>query len=97
MQEQQMQQQQEMQQAQMEQAQMQQEIDLKKHDDEIAVKREKIQADLEIAAMKEMNNNYRTESGLMDSDNNGIADVLDRDWETAISSSCFLRSISCCI
>ena len=77
MQEQQMQQQQQMQQAQMEQEQMKQEIDLKKHDDEIAVKREKIQADLEIAAMKEMNNNYRTESGLMDSDNNGIADELD--------------------
>ena len=27
--------------------------------------------------MKEINNNYRTESGLLDSDNNGIADELD--------------------
>ncbi|MHC4302721.1 MAG: hypothetical protein ACYS7Y_36140 [Planctomycetota bacterium] len=52
-------------------------VDLKKHDDKIAVDREKIQADLQIAAMKEVNNNYRTESGLMDSDNNGIADELD--------------------
>ncbi len=77
MQEQQMQQQQEMQQAQMQADQEAKEIDLKKHDDDIAVKREKIQADLEIAAMKELNNNYRTESGLMDSDSNGIADELD--------------------
>ena len=77
MQQQQMQQQQEMQQAQMQADQEAKEIDLRKHDDDIAVKREKIQADLQIAAMKEMNNNYRTESGLMDSDNNGIADELD--------------------
>ena len=77
MQEQQMQQQQEMQQAQMQADKEAQEIDIKKHDDDIAVKREKIQADLEIAAMREINNNYRTESGLMDSDNNGIADELD--------------------
>ncbi len=77
MQQQQMEQQQQMQQAQMQQAQQQQEIDLKKHDDDIAVKREKIKADLDIAAMKEVNNNYRTESGLMDSDSNGIADELD--------------------
>jgi len=77
MQEQQMQQQQEMQQAQMQADQEAREIELKKHDDDIAVKREKIQADLEIAAMREINNNYRTESGLMDSDNNGIADELD--------------------
>jgi len=77
MQEQQMQQQQEMQQAQMQADKEAQEIDIKKHDDKIAVDREKIQADLEIAAMREMNNNYRTESGLMDSDNNGIADELD--------------------
>ena len=77
MQEQQMKQQQEMQQAQMQADKEAQEIDIKKHDDDIAVKREKIQADLEIAAMREINNNYRTESGLMDSDNNGIADELD--------------------
>jgi hypothetical protein len=77
MQQQQMQQQQEMQQAQMQADKEAQEIDLKKHDDKIAVDREKIQADLEIAAMKEINNNYRTESGLLDSDNNGIADELD--------------------
>lgn len=77
MQEQQMQQQQEMQQAQMQADQEAREIDIKKHDDKIAVDREKIQADLEIAAMKEVNNNYRTESGLMDSDSNGIADELD--------------------
>lgn len=77
MQEQQMQQQQEMQQAQMQADQEAKEIDFKKHEDDIAVKREKIQADLEIAAMREMNNNYRTESGLLDSDSNGIADELD--------------------
>ena len=77
MQEQQMKQQQEMQQAQMQADKEAQEIDIKKHDDDIAVKREKIQAELEIAAMREMNNNYRTESGLMDSDSNGIADELD--------------------
>ena len=77
MQEQQMKQQQEMQQAQMQADKEAQEIDIKKHDDDIAVKREKIQADLEIAAMREINNNYRTESGLLDSDNNGIADELD--------------------
>ena len=77
MQQQQMQQQQEMQQAQMQADQEAKEIELKKHDDKIAVDREKIQASLQIAAMKEMNNNYRTESGLMDSDNNGIADELD--------------------
>jgi len=77
MQEQQMQQQQEMQQAQLKADQDAKQIDLKKHDDKIAIDREKIQADLEIAAMKEINNNYRTESGLIDSDNNGIADELD--------------------
>ena len=77
MQQQQMQQQQEMQQAQMQADQEAREIDLKKHDDKISVDREKIQADLTIAAMKEANNNYRTESGLIDSDNNGIADELD--------------------
>jgi hypothetical protein len=77
MQQQQMQQQQEMQQAQMQADQEARQVDLKKHDDKIAVDREKIQADLQIAAMKEVNNNYRTESGLMDSDNNGIADELD--------------------
>ena len=77
MQEQQMQQQQEMQQAQAQQAEAEREFELKKHDDEIAVKREKIQADMQIAAMREANNNYRTESGLLDSDGNGIADELD--------------------
>ena len=77
MQEQQMKQQQEMQQAQLQADKEAKEIDLKKHDDDIAVKREKIKADLEIAAMKEINNNYRTESGLLDSDRNGIADELD--------------------
>jgi hypothetical protein len=77
MQQQQMQQQQEMQQAQMQADREAKQIDLKKHDDKIAVDREKIQASLDIAAMKEVNNNYRTESGLMDSDSNGIADELD--------------------
>jgi len=77
MQQQQMEQQQQMQQAQLQADQEAKQIDLKKHDHKIAVDREKIQADLEIAAMKEINNNYRTESGLIDSDNNGIADELD--------------------
>lgn len=77
MQEQQLQQQQQAQQMQAQQAQAQREFEIKKHDDDIAVKREKIQADMQIAAMKEANNNFRTESGLLDSDNNGIADELD--------------------
>ena len=77
MQQQQMQQQQEAMQMQQQQAQMQQEMDMKKHEDDIAVKREKIQADIAIAAMREQNNNYRTETGLIDSDRNGIADELD--------------------
>ena len=63
--------------AQQQQAQAQQQLDLKKHEDDIAVKREKIHADMAIAAMREQNNNYRTETGLIDSDNNGIADELD--------------------
>ena len=46
MQQQQMQQQQEAMQMQQQQAQMQQEIDMKKHEEDIAVKREKIQADI---------------------------------------------------
>lgn len=77
MQQQQMQQQQQAMQAQQQQVQAQQQLDLKKHEDDIAVKREKIQADMAIAAMREQNNNYRTETGLIDSDNNGIADELD--------------------
>ena len=77
MQQQQMQQQQEAMAAQQQQLQAQQQLDLKKHEDDIAVKREKIQADLAIAAMREQGNNYRTESGLIDSDRNGIADELD--------------------
>jgi len=77
MQEQQRQQQQELQQAQAQQAEAEREFEIKKHDDDIAVKREKIQADMQIAAMREANNNYRTESGLLDSDGNGIADELD--------------------
>lgn len=77
MQQQQLQQQQQAAQLADQQAKMKQEFEMKKHEDEIAVKREQIQASIAIAALKEEGNNYRTESGLLDSDSNGIADELD--------------------
>jgi hypothetical protein len=77
MQQQQLQQQQQAAQLADQQAKMKQEFEMKKHEDEIAVKREQIQANIAIAALREEGNNYRTESGLLDSDSNGIADELD--------------------
>jgi hypothetical protein len=58
---------------------MQRQIDLKVHDDEIAVKREKIQADLQIAGMREVNSNMRhaADGERIDTDKNGIDDYLD--------------------
>jgi hypothetical protein len=54
---------------------------MKKHEDEIAVKREQIAADLEIAGLKEASANSRTlavEDGKrVDTDKNGIDDFLD--------------------
>ena len=58
---------------------MQRQIDLKVHEDEIAVKREKIQADLQIAGMREVNSNMRhaVDGERIDTDKNGIDDYLD--------------------
>jgi hypothetical protein len=58
---------------------MQRQIDLKVHEDEIAVKREKIQADLQIAGMREVNSNMRhaADGERIDTDKNGIDDYLD--------------------
>ena len=52
---------------------------VKEHDDKIAIQREKIEADLAIAAMREDNTNFRhsIDGSRVDSDRNGIDDVLD--------------------
>jgi hypothetical protein len=76
MQEKQLAQQQQQAQVEAQQAQAKQELDLKKHEDEISVKREKIAADLQIAAMTEVGTHGR-HMATLDSDNNGIADILD--------------------
>jgi hypothetical protein len=57
----------------------QRQIEVKFHDDDIAVKREQIQADLQIAGMKEMNTNTRhaIDGERVDTDKNGIDDYLD--------------------
>lgn len=54
-------------------------FNIKKHDDEIAVKREQIQADLAIAHLGEMGNDIRDQRAgeRIDSDKNGIDDTLD--------------------
>jgi hypothetical protein len=83
-----MQQQQLEQQAQAQQAQMQNEkekraFEIQKHNDEIAVKREQIDADIQIAGMKEDYTNLRhgidtsLEANRIDTDKNGIDDYLD--------------------
>ena len=61
----------------MQDKQAQREWEIKQHEDEIAIKREEIQADILIAQMKEVNNNYRTSTNLIDTDRNGIGDELD--------------------
>jgi len=57
----------------------QRQIEVKFHDDDIAVKREQIQANLQIAGMKEMNTNTRhaIDGERVDTDKNGIDDYLD--------------------
>ena len=57
----------------------QRQIEAKFHDDDIAVKREQIQADLQIAGMKEMHANSRhaADGERVDTDKNGIDDYLD--------------------
>jgi len=83
-----MQQQQLEQQSQAQQAQMQNEkekraFEIQKHNDEIAVKREQIDADIQIAGMKEDYTNLRhgidtsLEANRIDTDKNGIDDYLD--------------------
>jgi hypothetical protein len=57
----------------------QRQVEIKFHDDEIAVKREQIAANLQMAGMKEDNTNIRhaADGSRVDSDNNGIDDYLD--------------------
>lgn len=78
MQEKQLQQQQEAAQMQQQEAQAAREFDMKKHDDEISVKREKIASDERIAGMKEIASGLK-ESMKYDNDldDNGIDDELD--------------------
>lgn len=65
------------------QAQAKLALEAKRHDDEIAVKREQIDADLTIAGLKESGASLRhstdteTENNRIDSDHNGIDDYLD--------------------
>jgi hypothetical protein len=61
------------------QAQAKLAFDTKKHDDEIAVKREQIRADLQIAGMQEAGNDIRDQRAAdrVDTDKNGIDDYLD--------------------
>jgi len=58
---------------------MQRQIELKIHEDDIAVKREKIQADLQIAGMRELHadNRQAVDGERIDTDKNGIDDYLD--------------------
>ena len=79
MQEKQMAQQQEAAQMANQQAQAKLAFDTRKHDDEIAVKREQIQADLQIAGMQESGNDIRDQRAAdrVDTDKNGIDDYLD--------------------
>jgi hypothetical protein len=60
--------------------QAQRDFEMKKHDDEIAVKREQIQANLELGSMREMGSEVRHQrdnSTRVDTDKNGIDDFLD--------------------
>jgi hypothetical protein len=65
-------------------AQQKLQFEMQKHNDDIAVQREKIQADLEIAQLKEAGNsarhissNVENERARVDTDKNGIDDFLD--------------------
>jgi hypothetical protein len=61
----------------MQDKQVQREWEIKKHDDEIAVERERIESSILIASIKEENNNYRNSTNNTDTDNNGVGDLLD--------------------
>jgi hypothetical protein len=79
MQEKQLAQQQQASQMQAQQADAQRQFEIKKHDDEIAVKREQIAATIEIANTKEAHTNVRhhMDSTQEDTDANGVGDYLD--------------------
>lgn len=72
-------QQQQASQMQAQQADAQRQFEMKKHDDEIAVKREQIAATIEIANTKEAHTNVRhhMDSTQEDTDANGVGDYLD--------------------
>jgi hypothetical protein len=61
----------------MQDKQAQREWEIKKHDDDIAVERERIESNILIASIKEENNNYRNSTNMVDTDNNGVGDLLD--------------------
>jgi hypothetical protein len=61
----------------MQDKQAQREWEIKKHDDDIAVERERIESNILIAGIKEENNNYRNSTNMVDTDNNGVGDLLD--------------------
>jgi hypothetical protein len=75
----QLEQQQQASQMQAQQADAQRQFEMKKHDDEIAVKREQIAATIEVANIKEMSTNVRhhMDSTQEDTDANGVGDYLD--------------------
>lgn len=79
MQEKQLAQQQQASQLQAQQADAQRQFEIKKHDDEIAVKREQIAATIQIANTKEAHTNIRhhMDSTQEDTDANGVGDYLD--------------------
>ena len=75
----QLEQQQQASQMQAQQADAQRQFEMKKHDDEIAIKREQIAATIEVANIKEMSTNVRhhMDSTQEDTDANGVGDYLD--------------------
>jgi hypothetical protein len=79
MQEKQLEQQQQASQMQAQQADAQRQFEMKKHDDDIAVKREQIAATIEVANIKEISTNTRhhMDSTQVDTDANGVGDYLD--------------------
>jgi hypothetical protein len=79
MQQKQLEQQQQASQLQAQQADAQRQFEMKKHDDEISVKREQIAATIEVANIKEMSTNVRhhMDSTQEDTDANGVGDYLD--------------------
>ena len=75
-----MQQQQQQAQLEAQDRQAQRDFEIKKHDDEMAVKREQIQANLELGHIREMGSEVRHQrdnSTRIDTDKNGIDDFLD--------------------